>query len=228
MPVISVASPKGGCGKTTSCLVLATTLAAGGATVTILDADPNRPIVNWKSRDQTKSTVNVIGDVTEKSIVSAIEEQAAKVQFVFIDLEGTASLLVSRALSRSDVVVIPMQASAVDAQEAAKALNLVRAEEEAFKREIPHRVLLTRTNTVVKTRNERMILDELRAQNIPMLANHLNQRVAFSSMFTWGQTLEELDEERVNGLQAARDNAKQIANELVELVIASQRDDEAA
>jgi len=191
MPVISVASPKGGCGKTTSCLVLATTLAAGGATVTILDADPNRPIVNWKSRDQTKSTVNVIGDVTEKSIISAIEEQAAKVQFVFIDLEGTASLLVSRALSRSDVVVIPMQASAVDAQEAAKALNLVRAEEEA-------------------------------------LANHLNQRVAFSSMFTWGQTLEELDEERVNGLQAARDNAKQIANELVELVIASQRDDEAA
>ena len=90
MPVISVASPKGGCGKTTSCLVLATTLAAGGATVTILDADPNRPIVNWKSRDQTQSTVNVIGDVTEKSIISAIEEQAAKVQFVFIDLEGTA------------------------------------------------------------------------------------------------------------------------------------------
>lgn len=223
MPVISVASPKGGCGKTTSCLVLATTLAAGGASVTILDADPNRPIVNWKSRDQTKSTVNIIGDVTEKSIIAAIEEQASKVQFVFIDLEGTASLLVSRALSRSDVVVIPMQASAVDAQEAAKALNLVRAEEEAFKREILHRVLLTRTNTVVKTRNERMILDELRSQNIPMLTNHLNQRVAFSSMFTWGQTLEELDEERVNGLEAARENASAIARELVDLVITTQR-----
>ncbi len=42
MPVISFANPKGGAGKTTSALLLATELAARGAAVTIIDADPER------------------------------------------------------------------------------------------------------------------------------------------------------------------------------------------
>ncbi|MEM7239744.1 MAG: AAA family ATPase, partial [Pseudomonadota bacterium] len=36
MPVISFANPKGGAGKTTTALLLATELAAEGATVTIV------------------------------------------------------------------------------------------------------------------------------------------------------------------------------------------------
>ena len=44
MPVISIANPKGGAGKSTTALVLGTTLAAHDATVTLLDCDPNRPI----------------------------------------------------------------------------------------------------------------------------------------------------------------------------------------
>ena len=40
MPVISTANPKGGSGKSTSTLVIATTLAAKGASVCIIDADP--------------------------------------------------------------------------------------------------------------------------------------------------------------------------------------------
>lgn len=44
MPTIVFASPKGGAGKSTSAVILATELARGGAGVTILDADPNRPV----------------------------------------------------------------------------------------------------------------------------------------------------------------------------------------
>ena len=39
MPVISFANPKGGAGKTTTALVLATQLASRGAQVLIIDAD---------------------------------------------------------------------------------------------------------------------------------------------------------------------------------------------
>ena len=41
MPAIVFASPKGGAGKSTSAVVLATELAGQGAGVTIIDADPN-------------------------------------------------------------------------------------------------------------------------------------------------------------------------------------------
>jgi chromosome partitioning protein len=42
MPVIAFCSPKGGAGKTTAATVLATELAERGASVTIIDADPNK------------------------------------------------------------------------------------------------------------------------------------------------------------------------------------------
>jgi chromosome partitioning protein len=48
MPVIVVTNPKGGTGKSTNSLVLATTLARYGASVTAFDCDPNRHLVAWK------------------------------------------------------------------------------------------------------------------------------------------------------------------------------------
>lgn len=44
MPVISFANPKGGAGKTTTALLAATQLAEAGATVAIIDADPERVV----------------------------------------------------------------------------------------------------------------------------------------------------------------------------------------
>ena len=42
MPVITFSLPKGGAGKTTAACILASMLAEQGATVTIIDADPNK------------------------------------------------------------------------------------------------------------------------------------------------------------------------------------------
>ena len=44
MPTIVFASPRAGAGKSTSAVVLATELAGQGASVTIIDADPNKPV----------------------------------------------------------------------------------------------------------------------------------------------------------------------------------------
>jgi len=117
MPVISIANPKGGAGKSTLALVLGTTLAAKGAPISIIDCDPNQPIKAW-SRGVSKSTVRVLSDVTESRIIPVIDAERAERQFVIVDLEGTASRMVSRSIARSDLVLIPMQASAVDAAQA--------------------------------------------------------------------------------------------------------------
>ena len=41
MPTIVFASPKGGVGKSTAAVLLATELASPGGSVTMIDADPN-------------------------------------------------------------------------------------------------------------------------------------------------------------------------------------------
>ena len=51
-----------------------------------------------------------------------------------------------------------------------------------------------------------------------MLSNHLNQRVAFQSMFTYKVDLSELDENLVNGITQAQVNANSLVGELVSLL----------
>lgn len=217
MPVIAVANPKGGAGKSTTTLVLATTLAAQGASVTVLDCDPNKPIENWR-KGASKSAVQVDGSVTESNITSLLDAYRRERQFVFVDLEGTASRMTSRALARASLVIIPIQASPTDASQAVKAIRLIREEEETLEKHIPYQILFTRTSVAVKSRIERMIEDELNQGGVPRFANHLNERSAFKAMFFHNLDLSELDPAEVNGLRQAQENALLVAEELVEFL----------
>ena len=218
MPVIVVANPKGGAGKSTSALVLAQTLAGMGASVTLIDADPNRPIVEWRA-GSSAVTFDVIGDVTESSVIRVIREHRAQRQFVIVDLEGTASRLVSRAITQADLVLIPLQASGVDARQAGRAVQLVHEEEEALGgREILFRVMLTRTNPAITTRIEREIVEALTNAGLPLLRTHLNERQAYKAMFVRRLALSELDPAQVNGLPEALRNAERLADELVDVL----------
>lgn len=53
MYVIAFANPKGGTGKTTAAIILAEQITMAGATVAILDCDPNQNIVTWGKERQS-------------------------------------------------------------------------------------------------------------------------------------------------------------------------------
>ena len=217
MPIIVTASSKGGAGKSTMTLVLAQALDAMGASVTIIDADPNRPILRWRS-GESASTVEVVGDVTESSIIRVIREHSAVRQFVLVDLEGTANRLVSRAITQADLVLIPLQASALDSNEAGRAVNLIKEEEEALDgRVIPFRIIMTRTNPLITTKIEGGIIHALREAEIPLMQVRLHERQAYKAIFVQRLALRELDES-INGLPAANENAERLAEEVVELI----------
>ena len=90
MPTIVFVSPKGGAGKTTAALVLASQLARATG-VTVIDADPNHPIKTWAAGADVPATFRVVSNVDEESILDRIEEAAASTPFVIVDLEGTAA-----------------------------------------------------------------------------------------------------------------------------------------
>lgn len=125
MPTIVFASPKGGVGKSTSAVVLASELAQTGAEVAVIDADPNRPVSKWGSLDGRPANLSVVSNATEATVIDEIEAWSARVPFVVVDLEGTASMTVAYAISRADLVIIPVQGSQLDAAEAAKAIKLI-------------------------------------------------------------------------------------------------------
>ena len=219
MPVIVTASSKGGAGKSTLTLVLAQALDALGASVTVIDADPNRPLVRWRA-GKSSSTVEVVGDVTESNIIKVIREHSAVRQFVLVDLEGTANRLVSRAITQADLVLIPLQASALDSNEASRAVGLIQEEEEALEgRIIPYRIIMTRTNPLITTRIEAGIYKALADADISLMKNRLHERQAYKAIFVRRLALTELDDS-INGLEAARENAERLAEEVIELISA--------
>lgn len=216
MPVVTLSSPKGGAGKTTAATILATVLAERGAAVTIIDADPNKNVVDWAKLPGAPANLTVIGEVTEETIVDQIEEAAEKSAFVIVDLEGTASLMVSYAISMSDFVVIPVQGSQLDAKQAARQMKLIKAQERIAGRAIPFAVLFTRTNPAIMPKTLRFIEERFTELQVPMFATKLYDREAFRALFSYGGTLAGLKDKGVSNLNAALNNALEFTSELVE------------
>jgi chromosome partitioning protein len=218
MPVIVFASPKGGAGKSTSAVVLATELALKGATVTIIDADPNRPVSQWAQKPGKPENLIVLGDVSESTIVDTIEDAARRRTFVLVDLEGTASTTVAYAISRADLVIVPTQGSHLDATEAVKAVDLIHLQERVFKKDIPYAILFTRTNAAIRPRSLQHIRDDFKKHDVPALRTHMHERDAFRAIFSFGGTLESLDATKVSNIDAAIRNALELAGEILTLL----------
>jgi chromosome partitioning protein len=221
MPVIAVSNPKGGAGKSTSTLLLATYLAQNGASVSVLDADPNQPILDWKMNGQSKTSLKVIGGIKESNLMEVLDEQND--QFVFIDLEGTASVLVSRSIAMADFVIIPVQASAVDVRQAGKAIRAVKDEEKVAQRSnatrrIPFKVLMTRTPApgAPISSVQRQLEAELVEAKVPRFRTSLAERLAYKAIFVERLTLAELGQHKVGNLEAAYQNIHELVDELIE------------
>lgn len=218
MPVISFANPKGGAGKTTTALILASQLADHGATVSLIDADPERWISQWGHLEGKPANIEIIGGVTEETIVDAIEEQSGASQFVIVDLEGTASLMVANAIGMSDLVLIPTQGSSMDARGGAKTIRLITNQEKMARREIPHRIVLTRTSAAVRSRALRNVQAQLASNGIEVCKTHIVERAAFRDLFDYGGTLAGLDRTKVSNVDKAILNAAEFAGEVISIL----------
>ncbi len=186
--------------------------------VTIIDADPNKPVSQWAKRLGKPESLSVVADVTEDSIIDVIEAAATESAFVIVDLEGTASMMVGYAISRADLTIIPTQGSQLDATEAVKAIKLVRRQEKAFKRTIPLAVLFTRTSAAIRPRSLQSIEAELTENAIPMLGTQIHERDAYRAIFSFGGTLSKLDPSHVSNIKAAASNARAFTAEVVALL----------
>jgi chromosome partitioning protein len=102
MPIVVFANPKGGVGKSTAAVLLASELASHGGSVTMIDADPNRPLSRWANLPGKPEKLTVLDSATEDSIIDTIEAAAqrytAKATFASLVKKG---LLVRHEAGRS-------------------------------------------------------------------------------------------------------------------------------
>ena len=221
MPVIVAANPKGGSGKSTSCIVVGTTLASRGASVRIIDADPQRTLGRWSEGNSAYKDIVVTPSLGE-DLTDLIDRLGAQYQFVIIDVQGTANQEMAAAMSRADLVLIPMQAKTADAEVATRAIGLLRSQEKLFKREIRHGIVFMRTSTLIPTREEKDIRRSIENAQIPFFRTSLNERTAFSHIFAQKAALCELNTSVTNGLPQALDNAEALTGEIIEMLLGNK------
>lgn len=219
MPVISFANSKGGVGKSTSALVLAQVFAKHNSSVTLIDADPNQPLKKWAMRDPERvpDNLHIVPDVNEDTILSSIDDASSKDAFVLIDLEGSRNITVSYAIGRSDLVIIPIQGSQLDADQGAAVIKLIEREKQAFSREIEYAVLFTRSS-VIQARDVTHVRNQLSENNINVLPTELIERSAFRTIFQLGGSIYDLTSKETSNPQKAVANAEAFADSVVEML----------
>ena len=199
--IVSVLSPKGGCGKSTSALTLATVFANNpDLSVAIVDADPRQSIARvWlgkrKSEGLGKPPFEVISDPSDGSILDTLEAAEAKHDLVFVDLEGVAGLMASYAASASDMCIIPMRPSALDGDAAGAALKMIRDAGRAARKEL---------------------LAELDGAGVERLQTELMRRAPFERVMAEGKTLFELGHNQ--SVASAISNTARLGKELAEIL----------
>lgn len=216
MPIISFASSKGGAGKTTSAIVLATTLARRHKVV-LVDADPAGRLRSWASKAPLPGRLSVQATQGERFIQEELLAAEDQADFVIVDLEGAATRLNAIAISESDLVIVPMGDEQQDAEAAIETLAQVALESQGGRREIPVRVLFARTQAAVKSRLARSLNAQVR-DRVGSFQTELHNRAAISWLHNLGGTLYDMNPEEVTGVARAIANAELFAEELEKLM----------
>lgn len=218
MPTISFVNPKGGAGKSTSALLLAQALAKDGAKVNIVDADPLAWVTDWSRKPGRPDNLTVIPCSIESDIVQVIEEARSTALYTIIDLEGTTSIRGTNAVAMSDLAIIPLQNSYMEANAAAKTMAMIRSQGASLKIDTPFALLFARVrSTAISTTSQRNIEQELMDQDICIFNTQLMEREAFKLLFWNGGILDRLPR-KIYNLDGAIANARSFAEETVAII----------
>jgi chromosome partitioning protein len=164
--IITVASSKGGAGKTAITTCLAVNLAAQGYRIAVIDADPNGIFSGWHSANYEGPQLTCLAEPRHIEVVDAAQDLAERHDVVLIDTAGFENKTALTSIGTADWVLIPIMPDRGSIVEAERTARQVLSTAKAARREIPYRIVLARWHP--KGLAERAILGDLGSARVPM------------------------------------------------------------
>lgn len=186
MKTISFVSQKGGTGKTTLALNVATEAMRNGLTVAIIDLDPQPSAMAWSDLRADRADPPVL-DAKASRLAAAVQAAAAQgLDLLVVDTGGRTDEGAYAAAKVSDLVVVPIQPSAID-------LKSMDATRELIDRagKPPSLVVLTRVKPFGSRHDETAAW--LNNHGFTVCPVTIGDRVPFQDAYAAGQTAAEYE-----------------------------------
>ena len=180
---------KGGVGKTTLSLHVASALARSHQRVLLIDADPQQSAMKWSTVRSGPVDFVVIG-MAKATLHKEIVSLGANYDHVVIDGPPRVTELARSIIIASDVVVIPVQPSPFDVWAAAETVDLIK-EARIYKDNL--RAVIAINRKIVNTAIGRDVREALASLEVPILDADVSQRVGFAEAVAGGQTVLDTD-----------------------------------
>jgi chromosome partitioning protein len=211
MPVIAMVGNKGGAGKTTLAVNLASALARRSNTA-VMDADPQGSTLQWRAFSED----NFSEDNQGLSVVEAnadLEQQARTLspQYDFLVIDCPSSVHAPQthaALRVSDVALIPVQPSPVDLW---ATVHIERAVEQARDSNPGLQAILVINQLEPRTTLSRLVREALAEIDLPLAQIAVRRRAVYRASALEGKSVYDMGK---RGSDAAAE-----LNQLIEEVI---------
>jgi chromosome partitioning protein len=185
---ISFASPKGGVGKSTSCIAIAGALLSQGHRVRIIDFDQTETIWRWyTTSDFAQSIPNL---TVEKGptddighFISDLYQTAT--DYVLLDLAGALSDLVLMVAAFATLTITPAKVSEPDIIEANKMAQNLHDVGKRIGKTINHRILLNEVPSSISN-DELDLIRQIDDSNLHRFQTLIHRRAAYSKSFSRG------------------------------------------
>jgi chromosome partitioning protein len=208
MATISIASSKGGCGKTTLAILIGTELASVGYRVVLLDCDLNQHSSAFGIKAEVDG-FSVVSSVDESNVLAAMRAAEADNDVVLVDLPGGSSTLALKSLQRSNFVLVPCQASLPDVRDAVKTFAQIDDAQDLARTEIARALIWTRVLPGFESRSARHVRQSVEDRGLPIFKAALMERAVYRELHLTGRTPRQM------GNQAAAANVAAITTELL-------------
>ena len=188
--ILSFLNQKGGVGKTTLAINVATCLALKKTKVLLIDADPQNSSLDWVATRKKESLFTVVG-LTKPIIHKEVSKLVKNYDHIIIDGPPRIYDVAKSAIVTSDLVVIPVQPSPYDIWAANEVVSLIKEVSQPLEgiKNIKASFLINRkiTNTAIG-RDVEQALDHY---DMDILQTHICQRVAYAETAAIGSTVME-------------------------------------
>lgn len=186
MAVVSIASAKGGCGKTSLGILLGGEFALDGYRTALLDCDLNQHATAFGLKAKLPN-FSVVPDIGESEILKALRDAEAENDLVIVDLPGGSSTLALKAMQRSHFVLVPMRPSLPDARDAMKTVAQIDDAEELARTPIPRALIWTLFRPGFESKVSRHVRKSLEGEGVAILKSALMERTAFQAIHLTGR-----------------------------------------